>query len=54
MNPAFDVRFFILNKRGEHAGVAMYGSRESRFAVCTENGSEARPLEGFLEGSPDD
>jgi len=50
--PAFDVRFFILNRRGEYAGVAMYGASESRFAVCTENGAEERPLEGLLEGSP--
>ena len=52
--PNFDVRFFILNKAGAFAGVAMYGARESEFAVCTENGSELRPLEGLLEGSPDD
>ncbi len=52
--PNFDVRFFVLNKRGEYAGVAMYGSRESRFALCTENGSESPPLEGLLEGSPYD
>lgn len=52
--PNFDIRFFILNKRGEHAGVAMYGARESQYALCTENGSEALPLEGLLEGSPDD
>jgi N4-(beta-N-acetylglucosaminyl)-L-asparaginase len=51
--PNFDVRFFILNARGEYAGVAMYGARESEFAVCTENGSETRPLEGLLEGGPD-
>ena len=52
--PNFDIRFFILNKRGEHAGVAMYGARESQYALCTENGSETPPLEGLLEGSPDD
>jgi len=51
--PAFDIRFFILNRKGEHAGVAMYGARENQYALCTENGSEARPLEGLLEGSPD-
>ena len=50
--PAFDVRFFILNAAGEYAGVAMYGSRESTYAICTENGAESRPLEGLLEGSP--
>ena len=52
--PAFDVRFFILNKAGEFAGVAMYGARESQFAICTENGAEKRPLEGLLSGSPSD
>jgi len=50
--PAFDVRFFILNKAGEYAGVAMYGSGESMFAVCDENGAREEPLEGLLEGSP--
>ena len=52
--PAFDVRFFVLNKKGEYAGVAMYGARESNYAICTENGAEELPLEGLLEGSPTD
>ena len=52
--PAFDVRFFVLNKKGEYAGVAMYGSGERNFAVGTENGAEELPLEGLLEGSPSD
>jgi N4-(beta-N-acetylglucosaminyl)-L-asparaginase len=51
-NPNFDIRFFVLNKRGEYAGVAMYGRAESRYAVCTENGAEKLPIEGLLEGSP--
>ncbi len=50
--PNFDVRFFILNKAGEYAGVAMYGSGESHFCVCDENGAREEPLEGLLEGSP--
>lgn len=48
--PNFDVRFFILNKAGDYAGVAMYGSGESMFAVCDENGAREEPLEGLLEG----
>ena len=52
--PNFDVRFFILNKAGEYAGVAMYGSNESMFAVCDENGAREEALEGLLEGSPRD
>lgn len=48
--PAFDVRFFILNKAGEYAGVALYGSSERNFAVCDEHGAREEPLEGLLEG----
>jgi N4-(beta-N-acetylglucosaminyl)-L-asparaginase len=48
--PSFDVRFFIMNKAGEYAGVAMYGTAENRFAVCDENGAREETLEGLLEG----
>ncbi len=48
--PGFDVRFFIMNKAGDYAGVAMYGSAENRFAVCDENGAREEELEGLLEG----
>jgi N4-(beta-N-acetylglucosaminyl)-L-asparaginase len=50
--PNFDIRFFILNKKGEYAGLAMYGQGESTFAVCDENGAREEPLVGLLEGSP--
>jgi N4-(beta-N-acetylglucosaminyl)-L-asparaginase len=50
--PNFDLRFFVLNKQGDYAGVAMYGSSESTFAVCDENGAREEPLEGLLEGPP--
>lgn len=50
--PNFDVRFFVLNKAGQYAGVALYGSGEGTFAVCDENGAREEPLEGLLEGSP--
>ncbi len=46
------MRFFVLNKAGEYAGVALYGSGESMFAVCDENGAREEPLEGLLEGAP--
>ena len=52
--PSFDLRFFILDKAGGHAGVAMYGAAESAYAVCDENGAREEPLEGLLEGSPRD
>jgi len=48
--PNFDLRFFILDKRGEYAAVALYGTEESTFAVCDENGAREEPVEGMLEG----
>lgn len=53
-NPNFNIRFFVLNKRGEWAGVAMYHAGETKHAVCTENGAQAVDLEPLLAGTPDD
>ena len=53
-NPNFNIRFFVLNKRGEYAGVAMYRAGETRFAVCTEKGVETPELEPLLPGDPND
>ncbi len=52
--PNFNVRFFILNKRGEHAGVAMYAAGETTYAVCTEHGLEEPSFEPLLPGKPAD
>jgi N4-(beta-N-acetylglucosaminyl)-L-asparaginase len=53
-NPNFNIRFFALNKKGEFAGVSMYRAGETKFAVCTENGSQALDLEPLLPGTPED
>ena len=53
-NPNFNIRFFVLNKRGEWAGVAMYHAGETKHAVCTENGAQAVDLEPLLTGTPED
>jgi len=53
-NPNFNIRFFVLNKQGEYAGVAMYRAGETKFAVCTENGAQALELEPLLPGAPED
>ena len=52
-NPNFNIRFFVLNKRGEYAGVAMYHAGETKYAVCTENGAQALELEPLLDGGPE-
>lgn len=52
--PNFGLSFYVVNKKGEYAGVAMYSTENSRFAVCTENGAESVRLEPFLEGASTD
>jgi len=49
--PNFGLNFYVLNKKGEYAGVSMY---QSRFAVCTENGPQSLDTEPLLEGGPTD
>lgn len=53
-NPNFNIRFFVLDKRGETAGVAMYHAGETRFALCNEHGATSPDLEPLLPGSPED
>jgi hypothetical protein len=52
--PNFNIRFFILDKKGQHAGVSMYASGETKFALCTEQGAESPALEPLLPGNPAD
>jgi N4-(beta-N-acetylglucosaminyl)-L-asparaginase len=54
-NPNFGINFYIVNKKGEFAGVSMYAStrgRAGKYAVCTENGPETRDIEGLLGDAP--
>src|SRR5512139_1429695 len=41
--------FYILNAKGEYAGVPMYASR---YAVCTENGPQTLPSEVCCRADP--
>ena len=50
-NPNFDLQFYIVNAKGEYAGVSMY---EGSFAVCTANGPETLKTEPLLPGTPTD
>lgn len=50
--PNFNVRLYIINKRGEYAGVSLYAdSATARYAICGENGAENPPLESLLQGT---
>lgn len=52
--PNFNVRFFILDKQGRWAGVSLYRAGETKYALCTEQGSSAPDLEPLLPGAPED
>jgi N4-(beta-N-acetylglucosaminyl)-L-asparaginase len=45
--PAFDLNFYILNRKGDYAGVSLY---PGKYAVCTEKGPETRETEALYEG----
>jgi N4-(beta-N-acetylglucosaminyl)-L-asparaginase len=45
--PNFGLNFYILNAKGEYAGVSMYAAN---YAVCTEKGPETIPTTPLLEG----
>ena len=49
--PAFGLRFYILNAKGDYAGVSLYATERARYAVCTENGAELLQLEPLLDGT---
>jgi N4-(beta-N-acetylglucosaminyl)-L-asparaginase len=45
--PNFNLTFYVVNAQGAHAAVAFYETA-GRYAVCTENGAEHRPIEPLL------
>jgi len=45
--PAFGLSFYIVNTKGQYAGVSMY---PSKFALCTENGPQTLDTEPLLTG----
>jgi N4-(beta-N-acetylglucosaminyl)-L-asparaginase len=49
--PNFGLNFYILNAKGEYAGVSMYASD---YAVCTEKGPETVPTTALLDGKATD
>ncbi len=50
--PNFNVNFYVIDKQGRHAGVAMYAPNDrSQFAVCDENGARLERLEPLLAGT---
>ncbi len=50
--PNFNINFYILNRKGQYAGVSMYP--RARFAVCDEKDARLEACEPLLEGSATD
>jgi N4-(beta-N-acetylglucosaminyl)-L-asparaginase len=46
--PSFGITFYVVNARGEHAGVSMYPG--ARYAVCDESGPRVEDCVALLEG----
>jgi N4-(beta-N-acetylglucosaminyl)-L-asparaginase len=56
-NPAYDLKFYVVDRRGRYAGVSLYGiytGRETRYAVCTENGAESMAMDYLIAEHPED
>jgi N4-(beta-N-acetylglucosaminyl)-L-asparaginase len=49
--PNFGINFYVVNKKGEYAGVSMYAAT---YAVCTENGPQTLNCEPLLPGRPNE
>jgi N4-(beta-N-acetylglucosaminyl)-L-asparaginase len=49
-HPNFNLNYYILNVKGEYAGVALYSSR---YALCTESGPQTLEAEALFPGAPE-
>jgi len=48
--PNFNVNFYIVNTKGDYAGVALY---PTKYAVCTEAGPRTLDVEALFTGQPE-
>ena len=51
--PNFNISFYVLNARGEYAGVSMYNPGQLQFAVCDDTGPRLETMEPLLPGNPE-
>src|SRR6266702_4622198 len=53
--PNFNVMYYILNAKGDYAGVSLYESEKHpvQYAVCTEAGPRTLQAEALFPGSPE-
>ena len=51
-NPNFGINFYIINNKGEYAGVTMYPGPQ--FAICNEAGPQTLNCDALLQGKSSD
>ncbi len=52
--PSFGINFYIINAKGEYAGVTMYEGARTTFAICDERGPQTLNCEPLLPGKAQD
>lgn len=53
-NPNFGINFYIINAKGEFAGVTMYQGSKANYAICNDGGPQTLICDGLLPGKPGD
>lgn len=51
--PNFGINFYIINAKGEYAGVTMYEGSRASYAICTDRGPQTLICDGLLPGKPE-
>jgi N4-(beta-N-acetylglucosaminyl)-L-asparaginase len=51
--PNFNINFYVVNAKGDYAGVTMYNPGKVSFAVCDEKGPRLERMEPLLQGVPE-
>ena len=51
--PNFNINFYVVNAKGDYAGVTMYNPGTLQFAVCDDKGARLERLEPLLAGGPE-
>jgi N4-(beta-N-acetylglucosaminyl)-L-asparaginase len=49
--PNFGINFYIINAKGEYAGVTMYEGSRASYAICNDKGPQTLTCDGLLPGN---
>ena len=52
--PSFGINFYIINAKGDYAGVSMYQGSRASYAICTDRGPQTLICDGLLPGTAGD